>query len=266
MGVLKRGDTHDEARYYRIISADTSGAFKFTVEDYYSSGQIQMRGMYRSIRPDNKDGHFIYYFENGERQMECHYRDNLLNGPFKEWFESGQLKVSQGFQNDLLDGLYSSWHEDGTRKLQLYYSGGKKNGLFVSYHKNGQKLRSDLYQNDILIEGQCFTPQGEPAEYYPYIIMPRFPGGRSGLRKFFGDELKYPPEARRRGLEGSVIVLFTVDEEGGVRNPRIIDADHESFRNEALRLIGLMPLWIPGEVDSIPSPVQVSVPIEFRLR
>ncbi len=47
-----------DAYYYRIISIDTSGDFRFHVADYYPDKQVQMTGTYKSIRPDNKDGHF----------------------------------------------------------------------------------------------------------------------------------------------------------------------------------------------------------------
>ena len=63
-----------------------------------------------------------------------------------------------------------------------------------------------------------------------------------------------------------MIVVFTVDEEGNVKDPLIVNGDREYFNEEALRVVNLFPLWIPGEVDGVPSPVHVTVPIEFRLR
>jgi TonB family protein len=254
------------ARYYRVISTDTSGEFRFMVRDYYLSGQIQMAGTYKSIRPDNRDGNFTYYFENGNIQIECIYDDNVLDGPFNEWYESGQQKVSQAFMDGELDGAYTSWREDGTYMLQATYSEGERNGYFISYYENGQKVRNDLYENDILIDGKCFTPEGDPTEYFPYVKMPDFQGGRSGLLKFIRNELKYPSDARRRGYEGSVIVLFTVDKEGNVQDAQIINGDIRSFNQEALRVARAMPKWIPGELDGVPSPMQVTIPIEFTIR
>ena len=96
--------------------------------------------------------------------------------------------------------------------------------------------------------------------------MPIFPDGRSGILRFVRKEIKYPDEARRRGYEGAVIILFTVDEDGNVKAPRVVNGDIESFNNEAVRVAKAMPAWIPGEVDGIPSPIQVTIPIEFSLR
>ena len=256
-----------DANYYRVVSTDTTtGSFRFFVKDYYPSGQVQMTGTYNSIRPDNKDGHFIYYFDNGQQQRVCFYKENTLNGTFREWYRSGKLKNEQEYKNGLLDGHFKSWREDGSLKQEARYVKGVKSGIFKTYYENGQLTRKDLYEEDKLVEGFCFTPDGNPTEYFPYIIMPRFREGRSGLRKFIELELKYPPVAKKRGDEGFVIIVFTVDEEGNVKDPQIVNGDREYFNEEALRVVNLFPKWIPGEVDGIPSPVHVTVPIEFRLR
>jgi TonB family protein len=225
-----------------------------------------MTGSYKSIRPDNKDGRFVYYYENGRKQRDCHYRENILHGPFREWYKSGQQEISQEYKNGLLNGSYKSWREDGSLKLESRYVKGEKNGNFKTYYENGQLLRNDLYENGHLVEGNCYTPNGEPTEYFPYILMPQFRDGRSGLRKFVERELRYPSEAKRKGDEGYVIVIFTVDEQGYVKDPQIVNGDKDYFNKEALRVVSLFPQWTPGEVDGIPSPVQVTVPIEFHLR
>ncbi|MFC2111871.1 TonB family protein [Bacteroidota bacterium] len=258
--------TKAEAQYYRYISIDTTGNFRFLVEDYFPGGQIQMSGTYKSIRPDNKDGHFIYWHENGKKQMECFYRDNTLHGPLREWYLSGQAESYQEYNGGVLDGEFTSWREDGSMKLNARYHGGTKHGNFQSFYPNGQMTRDDYFENDILIEGKCFSAEGESVEYFPYVLMPKYPGGRSALYKFVEKEISYPQKAKKGGIEGAVLILFTIDEDGFVRDPRVVNGDRESFNNEALRVVRKFPQWVPGEVDGVPSPIQVTVPIEFRLR
>jgi len=256
----------EEAYYYRYISTDSSGKFRFYVEDWFPGGRIQMTGTYKSIRPDNKDGQFVYWYENGEKQMECYYRDNILHGPLREWYSSGQAESYQDFSGGLLDGEYTSWQEDGSLKLKARYHKGEKHGNFQSFYPNGKMVRNDYFENGQLVEGKCFSIEGEPVEYFPYVLMPSFPGGQSALRRFIEKELKYPDEARSRGIEGVVIILFTVDETGNVKDPKVVNGDREYFNTEALRVASTLSQWVPGEVDGVPSPIQVSVPIEFRLR
>jgi TonB family protein len=255
-----------DAHFYRYISIDTSGDFLFRVEDYYPGGQVQMTGTYKSIRPDNKDGHFVYWYEDGKKQMECHYRDNSLQGILQEWYPSGQQETHQEYSAGILNGDFKSWREDGSLKLKARYYNGEKHGNFHSYYPNGQMVREDYYENGRLIEGHCFSEKGEEKDYFPYVLMPRYPGGAGSLRKFVEKELKYPAEAKRKGHEGAVLILFTVDEKGSIINPRVVNGDREYFNDEAIRVVEKFPRWIPGEVDGKPSPIQVSVPIEFRLR
>ena len=151
-------------------------------------------------------------------------------------------------------------------KLKVRYHGGTKHGYFQSFYPNGEMVRNDYFENDRLVEGKCFSSEGAEVEYFPYVLMPRFSGGHSALYEFIEKELKYPQEAKKRGVEGAVIVLFTIDEEGFVRDPRVVNGDRDYFNKEALRLVNKFPKWEPGEVDGIPSPIQVSVPVEFRLR
>lgn len=256
----------EDAHYYRFVSIDTSGDFRFLVEDFYPDGQVQMTGTYKSIRPDNKDGHFIYRYENGKKQMECTYKNNYLHGTLREWYVSGQQESYQEFKNGILNGDFKSWDEEGRPKLKARYQNGEKHGNFRSFYPNGQMVRDDYFENGQLQEGTCFSEDGTEIEYFPYVLMPRFPGGASSLRNFVKKEMKYPAEAKKRNIEGAVLILFTVDEKGIVKDPRVVNGDREYFNKEAVRVVDKFPRWIPGEVDGKPAPVQISVPIEFRLR
>jgi TonB family protein len=258
--------TRSNASYYRIITFADTGDFLFIVRDYYLSGRIQMSGTYRSIRPDYKTGVFTYYYENGLRQAECEYDHNELDGPCREWYENGNPKSDYFYLDGKRSGSYKSWNEDGTAKLEIQYKDDKKHGYFISYHPNGKPARKDLYENDELIEGKCFNKSGEEIDYYPYIVMPSFPGGLEALRKFIENEINYPAKAYRSGHEGVVLVRFTVDEHGNIINPSIIRGDREDFNEEALRVISAFPPWIRGKIEDKPSPIEVSLPIEFQIK
>jgi len=258
--------TKENAKYYRIITIDNSGDFLFHVTDYYLSGQVQMTGKYRSIRPDNREGKFTWYYQSGQRQQECEYKNNFLHGLFQEWYENGQLKSRQILHEGVFDGPVKTWDMNGTIQMEAQYSKGEKHGYFITYYDNGQMTRKDLYEHGILIEGQCYNPDGTTTEYFPYIVLPQFKGGPPELRKFINKNLKYPKTAEKQGLEGTVLILFSVDETGQVKDPQIVHGDLDSFNEEALRLVNSFPLMIPGMIDGVPATLQMTVPIDFRLR
>jgi TonB family protein len=258
--------TKENAKYYRIITMDNSGDFLFHVTDYYLSGQVQMTGTYRSIRPDNREGKFTWYFSSGQKQQECTYKNNYLHGLFQEWYENGQLKSRQFFYEDILDGPVKTWDGKGKIQMDAQYSKGEKHGYFITYYDNGQMIRKDLYENDKLIEGQCYNRDGTSTEYFPYVVLPQYKGGPPELKKYIDKNLKYPKTAEKQGREGTVIVLFTVDESGQVKDPQIVHGDLDDFNEEALRLVNSFPPWLPGKIDNVPATLQRTISIDFRLR
>ena len=258
--------TKEEARYYRIINMDMAGDFMFHVTDYYLSGQVQMTGTYRSIRPDDREDTFTWFFPDGQKQEECQYKNNQLHGLYQEWYENGQNKTRQNFNEGLLDGPMKTWRKDGTLNLDAQYSKGEKHGFFISYYTNGQILRKELYDQGHFVEGQCFTIDGQPTEYFPYIVMPSYAGGPPELQKFIKKELNYPNKAEKEGREATILVLFTIDENGHVQNPQIIHGDAAYFNEESLRIVNSFPDWIPGKIDGTPAPLQATVQIDFTLQ
>lgn len=255
-----------EASYYRIISVSDTGDFLFRVTDYYLSGQVQMTGTYRSIEPDYKTGEFIYYYKDGQTQARSEYKNNALDGPSEEWYKDGTRKSSLYFIDGKLDGNIRTWNEKGIPELNAQYNMGKIHGYFISYYPDGAMTRKDLYENDKLVEGKCFDHSGNKIEYFPYKIDPSFTGGTKALYKYIRKEMKYPRKAYKKGIEGIVLVGFTVNEQGQCIDPGIIIGDREDFNEEALRLVSTFPRWIPGKIDDRPSPIKVQLPIEFHLK
>ena len=94
-------------------------------------------------------------------------------------------------------------------------------------------------------------------------IEPQFPGGQDSLQAFLQDNLIYPENAKREHIEGKVYVGFLVDRNGKIQKPRILSTASEELDNEALRVVGLMPDWIPGTKGGMPADVQYVLPLEF---
>ena len=77
---------------------------------------------------------------------------------------------------------------------------------------------------------------------------------------------RYPRVAARRGLEGRVVLRFTVRRDGEVLNPEVIEVSgHQSFRTAALQALARVgPL--PGFPDDIRRvELLVEVPLTFRV-
>ncbi len=66
------------------------------------------------------------------------------------------------------------------------------------------------------------------------------------------DRLRYPAEARRKRIEGAVVMNFTIDEEGRVTNIVVKKSPHPSLEREAVRVVSRSPLWQPALRDGKP--------------
>lgn len=97
-------------------------------------------------------------------------------------------------------------------------------------------------------------------------VMPEFPGGETALNKFMKDNLHYPKKAMESGITGKVIVSFLVDENGNIRNVKVLKGIGGGCDEEAIRLIKMMPAWKPGKMGGKPVKVSMSLPVKFSLR
>lgn len=96
-------------------------------------------------------------------------------------------------------------------------------------------------------------------------VMPQFPGGTDAMVKFLRENLIYPIECENNGIQGRVVAQFVVDSVGEIRDVEITNSAHPLLDEEAIRLINIMPSWIPGKVDGMSVSVRYTLPINFQL-
>ena len=95
--------------------------------------------------------------------------------------------------------------------------------------------------------------------------MPVFPGGDEALTKFIQDHLRYPSTAQEMGVKGRVTVRFVVSRTGEVTDVQIARGLDDACDKEAMRVVKLLPKWIPGKQSGRNVPVYFTLPINFVL-
>lgn len=94
---------------------------------------------------------------------------------------------------------------------------------------------------------------------------PEFPGGDAAMYRFLGQQIDYPSEARRQGIEGKVLVQFIVNKDGSLDAIRAISEIGGGCDEEAVRVISNSPNWTPGKINGEPVYVRMVLPVFFRL-
>ena len=93
--------------------------------------------------------------------------------------------------------------------------------------------------------------------------QPEFPGGEDSLISFLTNNLRYPQEAKIAWMHGKVYVGFLVDREGRIKDVRLLNSVSKQLDDEALRVVHLMPDWIPGKRGGTTVDVHFILPIDF---
>ncbi len=96
--------------------------------------------------------------------------------------------------------------------------------------------------------------------------QPSFPGGQEKLMKFLNNNLKYPVDAAKQGIQGRCIVQFVVRKDGTISNAKILQSLNPSCDKECIRLITSMPKWIPGIKNGENVNVYYTIPIRFKMQ
>ena len=95
--------------------------------------------------------------------------------------------------------------------------------------------------------------------------MPTPPGGMEGWNKYLSNNLKYPTQARRMGIEGTVYVVFVVNTDGSIQDVEILRGIGGGCDEEAMRVVQAAPKWEPGKQRGKPVRVKMRLPIRFKL-
>jgi protein TonB len=95
--------------------------------------------------------------------------------------------------------------------------------------------------------------------------MPKPPGGMAGWNEYLSNNLKYPTQARRMGIEGTVFVVFVVNTDGSIQDVEILRGIGGGADEEAVRVVKNAPNWEPGKQRGRPVRVKMRLPIRFKL-
>jgi protein TonB len=114
-------------------------------------------------------------------------------------------------------------------------------------------------------EGET-TPNKNEDVFTVVETMPEYPGGEKAMNKFLDENLTYPKDAIKQGIQGKVWVGFIVDKEGKIAEIEVLRGIGGGCDEEAVRVIAKMPNWIPGKQSGKPVVVKFRFPINFTLR
>lgn len=138
--------------------------------------------------------------------------------------------------------------------------GGKKQerenrGWFIAhYGPNSKILRAAV------------APTSKSNRVYEVVEeMPAFPGGKPALATYIAKTIKYPGQCLDNKIQGRVVCRFTITREGIVKDVVVTKSVDPLLDREAVRVLSLMPKWIPAKHRGERVDAKYTLPVTFRL-
>ena len=138
-------------------------------------------------------------------------------------------------QNELkIESMDEEWNTDGTSKYK---------GVIVKKIKG--KWTDELFQ------------------YYDKKAEPK--GGMEAFKTLLKENLKYPEEAKKRGIEGKVFVQFIVQKDGSLRKVQAVKGIGAGCDEESVRVVKENTEWVPAQIMGKNVNTRMILPIMFKL-
>jgi TonB family protein len=260
------------------------GSFNY----YYENGQLKLKGLNRNGKPI---GEVLSYYSDGKPKAIIGFEPTTdpinISQNFKilrYWDEQGSELVKDGegickCEFDMLSSDYDFLQDEvpkSERQINWFYKdfeiqhqweGKVKNGLRNSIwkaYRNGTLELEEQYNNGNFEFGKRF----DGADLIEYESLEEAAEPENGLisfYKFVGKTMRYPAEARRKGIEGKVFIEFVVNHDGSLSNINSIQAPHAVLADEAIRVVRMAPKWKPGKQRGKVVRQKMVVPLIFRL-
>jgi hypothetical protein len=168
---------------------------------------------------------------------------------------------------DLIESISVKKYEAATS----VYGEKAKDGVIEITLKPGVKFEdisnpSESKTGSVKVTGYS-TQEKEPVSendvFFVVEEMPAFPGGEKALQSYIYKNIRVLKGSEK--ISEPVLVVFTVDSKGKVRDAKVLKKKYPVWEAEAIRVVSSMPDWKPGMQHGVPVDVMVQLPIDFSI-
>jgi TonB family protein len=187
------------------------------------------------------------------------YEKCLKQNTFSSYYSFVQEYPESNYLNEIIDNL---WELVKTENTFTEYSHFLHDTPSNEHKPQAEQLiKTAMNNND---EGSLDYDPDKP--FTVVESMPYYSGGNSELYKFLAANIHYPRSAIEAGISGTVYVKFVVEKSGKVTDVMVARGIGGGCDEEAVRVVKMMPNWIPGAHRGIFVDVYFTLPIKFRLQ
>lgn len=288
-------DNRDSSDYTRIVQEPDSGSVLYNVVEYYPDGNPKLIGKSSAVDPIKLEGQTVSFYPDKKKKQVASYEKGFISGNVYDYYPNGKMYRSLEYidnasrssqlrsigKEEIVHTVYDSTGvetvKEGNGHYQIFdqdfkrieeegdVKDGKRNGVWKGSFNKGKLTFSEEYANGNFIKGTSTDAAGNTKNYTVKEALPTFKGGESTFGRYLSNDLRYPPDARERGIQGRVILAFVVETDGSLTNIRVLKSVHPDLDAEALRVLKQSPKWNPGTQHGVPVRVSYTMPLNFSL-
>ena len=218
----------------------------------YKNGEIEI---FHVLKTDSTimHGNYQKYFDKKRICIDGSFNMGKKDSTWTTYFSFNKLIQTQGnYKEDKRVGEWSFYNDKG--ELEQKYNFSKNE---ISYFKNefsDTAYKTRIYQNNDTIDAHIERP-------------PLYIGGNYQLFKQIRNNMKYPTFAKEQDIQGRVILVFIINENGKATNISILKGVHPTLDKESLRIIeSIKDNWVPAINNGKKVASQMILPLTFTIQ
>ncbi|KXX72309.1 M56 family metallopeptidase [Flammeovirga sp. SJP92] len=185
--------------------------------------------------------------------------------------------VNNSYSEDLNPDEIQSINVLKGNQTPTFFNGSVQGVIVVNFKNDSQvslieKMKKLPSTKLILTVNSDFTPKekinvsNNDEVFDEAQNQAEYPGGMAELQKKIGEVMKYPKEAKEKGIEGKVFLEFIINEEGNGQDFKIAKSVDPLLDQEVLRVASIvMKGWTPANNDGKIVKQRLIMPISFKL-
>ncbi|MDQ3072603.1 MAG: energy transducer TonB, partial [Bacteroidota bacterium] len=157
--------------------------------------------------------------------------------------------------------MIEEWHPNGLLAARKFTHYGRADSTWQTWNSTGQLTGEINYKKDELQQ----EPKEERSNTGSPSTIAVYPGGEAAMQRFMSENVVYPRRAIENGIEGTVMIRATIGRDGKVIHAEAIKGLPHGCSEEALRVVKMMPYWLPAQLNGEAVESQVDIPVRFKL-
>lgn len=278
-------------KYYSNMGLQTSKDSCYYYTTYWQEDSDTLRSYYcssntlRSVEPRGEDGIALFYFENGKLRVKKNPADPPV-GLVQTWYPDGKKHSVEYYEaNSFSPLMVSYWDSTGIQQIangngscrcifsawqqsDLLESGrlvkGRRDSIWVGTLKERHYFQ-ETYREGTLLSGTSFDDRGNDYTYEEVEVFASPTDGMQGFYSFIGTTIKYPDQARRNNIQGTIYVEFTVEMDGSLSKVNVIKGIDKDCDREAVRVVSRSKKWTPRKLRGQPVQQKMVLPVALKL-